>query len=89
MVENGSEPSITMSFTYYTDATRRDSLLHRTHYRMRQWGIAPPAVGRHPWLDALMHSPIRGVADARMLARKLLGRAVRSDRAAYAYSDVH
>src|SRR3546814_2280073 len=36
MVENGSEPSITASFTYYTDATRRDALLHRSHALMRK-----------------------------------------------------
>src|SRR3546814_216403 len=36
MVENGSEPSITASFTYYTDATPRDALLHRSHATIRR-----------------------------------------------------
>src|SRR3546814_12424003 len=44
MVENGSEPSITASFTYYTAATRRDALLHRSHALMRQLQVTPPAV---------------------------------------------
>src|SRR3546814_17125499 len=44
MVANGSEPSITASFTYYTDATRRDALLHRSHALMRKLKVTPPAV---------------------------------------------
>ncbi len=55
MVENGDEPSVTMSFTYYTDATQRDSLLHKSHAWMRRIGIRPPAVGRRPGLDALAY----------------------------------
>lgn len=65
MVENGDEPSVTASFTYYTDATRRDSLLHRTHALIRRLGITPPAVGRSPAFDALTHAvarPLRGGA---------------------------
>lgn len=65
MVENGDEPSITTSFTYYTDATRRDSLLHRAHALIRRIGITPPAVGRSPAFDALTQAiarPLRGSA---------------------------
>lgn len=89
MVENGPEPSITMSFTYYTDATRRDSLLHRAHYRLRQWGIEAPAVDSNRLLDGFLHASFRSISNARLLARRLAGRTVRSDRAAYAHSDVH
>ena len=56
MVENGPEPSITASFTYYTDATRRDSLLHRSHAAMRKLGVVPPPVGARPGLDAVVHA---------------------------------
>jgi len=56
MVENGDGPSITMSFTYYTDSTQRDALLHRAHGRMRLWRIAPPAVGARPAFDAATHA---------------------------------
>lgn len=65
MVENGDEPSVTTSFTYYTDATRRDSLLHRAHALIRRTGITPPPVGRRPMFDALTHAiarPLRGSA---------------------------
>src|SRR3546814_14415673 len=43
MVENGSDPSITASFTYYTDATPPDALLHRSHALMRNLTVTPPA----------------------------------------------
>jgi hypothetical protein len=51
MVENLDGGSITASFTYYTAATRRDSLLHRTHHSLRSMGIRVPAVGASPMLD--------------------------------------
>jgi hypothetical protein len=89
MVENGDEPSITMSFTYYTDATRRNSLLHRAHYKLRQWGIEPPAVGANPLLDGLLNASFRSLSNARLLVRRAAGRTIRSDRAPYAHSDVH
>jgi hypothetical protein len=54
LVENLDGGSITVSFTYYTDATRRDSLLHRTHQRLRAKGLPMPAVGAAPWLDRLL-----------------------------------
>jgi hypothetical protein len=53
MVENGDGPSVTISFTYYTDATRRDSSLHKAHALLRRVGITPPPVGRYPVMDAL------------------------------------
>ncbi len=89
MVENGDEPSITMSFTYYTDSTRRDSLLHRTHYHLRQWGITPPDVGSRPMLDGVLHGVASTISGARLLARRIAGRRIRSDRAPYAFADVH
>jgi hypothetical protein len=89
MVENGEQPSITMSFTYYTAATRRDSLLHRTHYRLRQWGLNPPAVERNHPFDRLLHLGVRALSDAKLFARRVAGRSIRSDRAPYAHADVH
>lgn len=89
MVENGDGPSITMSFTYYTDATRRDSLLHRAHYKMRKLGLNPAAVGANRVLDALVHGSMRTLTDVRLLVRRLAGRSLRSDRAPYAHADVH
>lgn len=52
MVENGDDTSITMSFTYYTRATRRDALLHKTHAMLRERGFSPPSVGAASLLDA-------------------------------------
>lgn len=88
MVENGDEPSVTASFTYYTDATRRDSLLHRTHERMRAWGWEPPPVGANPWLDACLLGGMRGLAPLRHLVASLRPGKVRSDRAQYAHAGI-
>jgi hypothetical protein len=89
MVENGDEPSITMSFTYYTRATRRDSHLHRAHYALRRCGIKPAPVGESALLDAVLLGILRGSLSARSLLRRLGGGKVRSDRAAYAFADVY
>ncbi|MBA2079817.1 cupin-like domain-containing protein [Rhodanobacter sp. PCA2] len=87
LVENGDGPSVTASFTYYTDATRRDALLHRAHERVRNWGYEPPPVGRNGLLDAGLLGAFRGAA----LLRQWRGRLARapqprSDRAPYAYA---
>jgi hypothetical protein len=51
LVEVGEEPSITMSFTYYTESTRRDSLLHKMHGRMAELGIDVSACRGNRGLD--------------------------------------
>ncbi len=76
MVENSDEPSITMSFTYYTRSTLRDSLLHKSHAWMRTRGLQPPAVGRWPLLDALTHAGVSSAIDARRLLRRMAGQTV-------------
>ena len=84
LVENGDGPSITVSFTYYTDATRRDARLHALHQRQRAKGGSPAPVGAHPWLDTLAD----GSSQCLDLLRRLAGRpdtgAARSDRMPYA-----
>lgn len=67
MVENGDQPSITMSFTYYTTSTRRDALLHKTHALMRGIGMTPPAVGRMPLFDAVTCASAKAMQAARDL----------------------
>lgn len=52
LVENDDNPSLTISFTYYTDATRRNRALHSAHMGLRRLGITPPAVGVNRPLDA-------------------------------------
>lgn len=73
MVENGDAPSITMSFTYFTDATRRDALLHKTHELMRLAGFAPPPVGRIPMFDSLLHAGVTGSKRVREVVRQWMG----------------
>lgn len=74
MVESGDEPSITISFTYYTDATRRDAMLHKTHAVLRDIGIVPPAVGKWPTLDALTFAAVTHALRLRSMAKRLIGR---------------
>ena len=74
MVENGDEPSITMSFTYYTDATRRDAMLHKTHAVLRDLRINPPPVGSWPALDALTFSGVSNALLLRDLVKRLIAR---------------
>jgi Cupin-like domain len=56
MVETGDEPSITISLTYSTHATRRNAMEHVVHDLMRRKGLKPPTVGRHPLLDKLSYA---------------------------------
>jgi hypothetical protein len=89
MVENGDEPSITISFTYYTDATRRDSLLHKAHDRLHAWGLPLPQVGANKSLDACLLAGFRATTGIRELARRIAGRSSHSDGAPYAHADVY
>lgn len=80
MVENGDEPSVTASFTYYTASTRRDALLHASHHIMRRAGLTPPAVGRHPAFDAATHA----CASMTVAGLRVAGMRVRNPRAPFA-----
>ncbi|HEY2622774.1 MAG TPA: cupin-like domain-containing protein [Dyella sp.] len=51
MVETGTEPSITISLTYSTNATRHNAMEHVLHDLMRRHGMSPPTVGNHRLLD--------------------------------------
>lgn len=52
LVENDDNPSLTMSFTYYTRSTRRNRALHKAHADIRRLGLVPRPVGRNPALDS-------------------------------------
>jgi hypothetical protein len=84
MVENGDEPSVTVSFTYYTDATRRDSLLHRANERVRALGLQTPGIGNSKVLDACLLAGFGTAAGVRDGIRSLAGKPPRSDRSRYA-----
>ena len=84
MVENGSEPSITMSFTYYTDSTRRRELLYRGNDKLRRMGIEPRPVGASALADrskALLLGAYMGINAG---IKRSLGRGVRDNTVAYA-----
>lgn len=84
MVETGDEPSITISLTYYTDATRRDAVLHKAHELARRCGLQPPAVGRRPAVDAAVHAGVVAALRARGLVRRVAGRAANAGQRRFA-----
>ncbi|GAP66352.1 transcription factor jumonji/aspartyl beta-hydroxylase [Mizugakiibacter sediminis] len=84
MVENGDEPSITVSFTYFTDATRREARLHAFRDWLHSGGVPPPPLGRYPRFDRAVAAGAHALVGAHRLAQRLLGRKVAPERAAYA-----
>jgi len=84
LVENGDNPSITVSFTYYTDWTRRQSILYGARDRLRRVGINPPAIGALPVLDQALHATINGFRNGKDALKQALGRKVRRTDGPYA-----
>ncbi|HEX2686212.1 MAG TPA: cupin-like domain-containing protein [Kofleriaceae bacterium] len=84
LVENGNEPSITISFTYYTDATRERELLYRGNARLRRLGLDPQPVGTSPNRDRIKHAVLSGYTSAKNLVRSALGLSVRENGQPYA-----
>jgi hypothetical protein len=84
MVENGDGPSITMSFTYFTDATRQRELLYRGNLRLRRLGLDPLPVGASPRRDRVKHTVLASYMSAHKLVRRALGRSVRENDQPYA-----
>lgn len=88
LVENGDGASVTVSFTYYTEATRRDARLHALHQRMRGWGMSPTPVGAHPVLDTLADRTWQGVDFFRRLVGRPDAHDSGNDRLPYALANV-
>ncbi|HVR63148.1 MAG TPA: cupin-like domain-containing protein [Polyangia bacterium] len=86
MVENGDNSSITASFTYYTDWTRKLANLHRVRARLRELGVSPPPIGAVPPLDAAIDTALGGIERGKNLLRKALGRTVTASYSRYALS---
>jgi hypothetical protein len=84
MVENDDNPSITVSFTYYTDATRRDSRLHAMHERMRLAGMSPAPVGSSKLADSVLNMG----AQIRDFFSRMSSEAPRPDNVPYAHAQV-
>lgn len=73
-VKNGDGVSITVSFTYYTEATLRRKLLHKANYFLRKLGVEP-----HPVGESLLRDGAKEVAFKTHLAAKGLLRAARGN----------
>ncbi|HEY1546573.1 MAG TPA: cupin-like domain-containing protein [Kofleriaceae bacterium] len=84
LVENGPEPSITISFTYYTDSTRRNELLYRGNTAMRRLGIEPTPIGTSHGRDRVKHAMLAGFTQAKNLVRRAQGKSVRETGLPYA-----
>jgi Cupin-like domain len=52
-VKNGDNVSITVSFTYYTEATLARKALHRANFSLRKLGLSPRPTGESPLRDNL------------------------------------
>lgn len=85
LVEVGDEPSVTMSFTYYTESTRRQSMLHYARGHLAARGIALPHVGNSELLDRLVYMSATPVRATLRAARRLAGQPVVTERAKYAH----
>jgi hypothetical protein len=85
LVEVGDDPSITISFTYYTDGTRRRGLLHGARGRLAERGINLPPVGRNKLLDRVVYRGAMPVREAIRAVRHLTGKPTVSDRDRYAH----
>jgi len=84
MVQNGDGVSITVSFTYYTDATRRRELLYRGNARMRRLGLSPRLVGSSFLVDTAKHT-LLSLANAANVARhRLRGHIIPSNAVPFA-----
>jgi len=56
MVETSDDASITISFSYGTQATRRSAMLHVVRYLLHRVGLTPPAVGRSRVFDRMAYA---------------------------------
>ena len=84
MVENGDAPSVTMSFTYYTDATRRRELLYRGNARLRRLGLSPRPVGTSWLADTTKHAALTTYTGLSRRIKRALGTVVVGNDAPYA-----
>ena len=84
MVENGDGPSITISFTYYTDSTRQRELLYRGNAGLRRLGLDPQPVGASPGRDRVKRAVLSGYSSTRNAVRRVLGLGVRQNDQPYA-----
>jgi hypothetical protein len=82
-VKNGDGVSITVSFTYYTNETRRRQLLHRGNYGLRSVGLKPEPVGDSQVRDRVKAVGFRAYQGGKDLVKRALGRPVTPTDVAY------
>ncbi|WFU79142.1 hypothetical protein QA645_32115 [Bradyrhizobium sp. CIAT3101] len=87
LVEVGDEPSTTVSFTYYTDSTRRDSLIHKIRGRLAEIGINVPSSQGAGALDGALYLGARAARVATRVAYRATGRRVGEETATYARAE--
>jgi hypothetical protein len=74
LVENGDGPSITISFTFYTDSTERRCRVYRGNSHLRSLGLDPVPVGRSATRDAILATAMGAYSKAKDVALRALGR---------------
>jgi ribosomal protein L16 Arg81 hydroxylase len=84
LVEVADEPSVTMSFTYYTRSTRRDALVRTARGRLAELGLNVPPVGKSAWFDQVLHCGAACLRAGKGAVSQLRGRPMRLDSAPYA-----
>jgi len=84
MVQNGPDVSITISFTYYTDATRRRALLYRGNARLRRLGLNPRPVGESVTRDRTKAALLKAYATANATVKRAFGLPFRDTGVPYA-----
>ena len=87
LVEVGEEPSITMSFTYYTDSTRRDNLVHKVRGRLAEFGVNVPASLDKGGFDQVLHLSATLARAAARVVYRATGRKVGAENARYARAE--
>jgi hypothetical protein len=87
MVETSDEPSITISLTYSTDATRRNAMQHVMNDLLHRKGIEPPAVGQRPLFDKLSYAAASALVAAHGVGSHPPACPSLAHRTAYAVAD--
>ncbi len=70
-VENGAEVSVTASFTWFSEGTRRRRALYQLKHAMRTRGLWTPEVGHRPFLDGVAARTYQRYLAARKTAATL------------------
>lgn len=65
MVETSDESSTTISFTYNTDATRRNGRVHVMREMLHRIGMTPPDVGKNSFFDQAAFAAASAIAVCR------------------------